>query len=181
MKVHIIRPNIWYVSTIFAPYSDIDSSTSETVKYDHPLWTLVSFFPPTHGFSSTIYAASLHDAYFQLLRCCRAIKGTDLSSATHWYKIGWDPRFLVHCARAHRSRFCRAFRSYEQFRGRVLSRGRQRYRGTLCPWFTVTQRCSFEQFIGNDARTETNPWLCDFRAIYLFVFYLFIGIMCIYV
>lgn len=115
MKIHIIRPNIWYVSTIFVPYSDIDSSTSETVKYDHPLWTLVSFFPPMHGFSSTIYVASLHDAYFQLLRCCRAIKGTDLSSATHWYKIGWDPRFLMHCARAHRSRFCRAFRSYSNF------------------------------------------------------------------
>lgn len=86
--------NTWYLPTVSTPYSDIDSS-SETLKYDHSLWTLISFFPPTHGFPSTIYAACLHNAHFQLLRCSRAIKGTNLPSATHRYKIGWNPRSLV--------------------------------------------------------------------------------------
>lgn len=86
---------------------------------------LVLFFPIlTHSSPCTIYAAYLHSrAYFQLLRFARVIKATDLPSTTRRNKIGWRPRA------SRRSRFCRTFRPYQQFRGRVLSRGRGRYRG----------------------------------------------------
>ena len=89
MKVHIICLNTWYLPTVPGQYSDIDS---EILKYDHSLWIPVSFFLLTHGFSFTIHAAYQYDAYFQLLRCCCMIKGTNIPSGTHQYKIGWSSR-----------------------------------------------------------------------------------------